>query len=124
LGWTEGKNLHVDVRYGYNNDEHLRKAATELIETAPDAIISTTSTAARALMNATAVIPIVAAITGDPIGLGFTKDLSHPTGNVTGFSTFNDTLAAKRPEMLHEIVPAMRTVALMRVPANPQQVLL
>jgi putative ABC transport system substrate-binding protein len=124
LGWTEGKNLQVDVRYAYNNDEHVRQAATELIEAAPDAIISTTSTATRALMNATAVIPIVAAISGDPIGLGFTKDLSHPTGNVTGFSTFNDTLAAKRLQMLHEIVPAMRTVALMWVPANPQQILL
>jgi putative tryptophan/tyrosine transport system substrate-binding protein len=124
LGWTEGKNLQVDVRFAYNNDDRLRQAATELIETAPDAILSTTSTATRALMTATATIPIVAAITGDPIGLGFTKDLSHPTANITGFSTFNDTLAAKRVEMLHEIVPAMRIAALMWVPVNPQQVLL
>ena len=124
MGWTEGKNLQIDVRFAYNNDDRLRQAATELIETAPDAILSTTSTATRALMTATATIPIVAAITGDPIGLGFTKDLSHPTANITGFSTFNDTLAAKRVEMLHEIVPAMRIAALMWVPVNPQQVLL
>jgi putative tryptophan/tyrosine transport system substrate-binding protein len=124
LGWTEGKNLRIDVRFAYNDDERLRQAATELIEDTPDAMLSTTSTATRALMNATAAIPIVAAITGDPIGLGFTKDLSHPTGNVTGFSTFNDTLAAKRLGMLREIVPAMRIAALMWVPANPQQLLL
>jgi putative ABC transport system substrate-binding protein len=109
---------------GFTIPPILLARAAELIETAPDANISTTSTATRALMNATAAIPIVAAITGDPIGLGFTEDLSHPTGNVTGFSTFNYTLAAKRLEMLREIVPAMRTVALMWVPANPQQVLL
>jgi len=95
LGWTEGKNLQVDVRYAYNDDEHLRQAATKLIESAPDAIISTTSTATRALMNATAAIPIVAAITGDPIGLGFTNDLSHPTGNVTGFSTIQQYLGCE-----------------------------
>jgi putative ABC transport system substrate-binding protein len=123
LGWTEGKNLQIDVRYAYNN-ERVHQAATELSEAAPDAIVSTTSTTTRALMNATATLPIVAATSGDPIGLGFTKNLSYPTGNVTGFTTFNDTLAAKRLGMLHEIVPAMRTAALMWVPANPQQVLL
>lgn len=93
---------------GFTIPPILLARAAELIETAPDANISTTSTATRALMNATAAIPIVAAITGDPIGLGFTEDLSHPTGNVTGFSTFNYTLAAKRLEMLREIVPAMQ----------------
>jgi putative ABC transport system substrate-binding protein len=124
LGWTEGKNLRVDVRFGNNNGERIRQAATELLEVAPDAIISTTSTTTRALMNATGNIPIVAAVSGDPIALEFTKSLSHPTGNVTGFTTFNDTLAAKRFEMLQEIVPTMRTAALMWVPVNPQQALL
>jgi putative ABC transport system substrate-binding protein len=64
------------------------------------------------------------AVSGDPVALGFTKDLAHPTGNITGFTTFNDTLAAKRLEMLHEFVPTMQTAALMWVPVNPQQVLL
>jgi putative ABC transport system substrate-binding protein len=122
-GWAEGKNLQIDIRYVYNN-ERVQQAATELSEAAPDAIISTTSTTTRALMNATATIPIVAVTSGDPISLGFTKNLSHPTGNVTGFTTFNETLTAKRFGMLHEIVPAMRIAALMWVPANPQQVLL
>ena len=124
MGWTEGKNLRIDVRFGNNNGERIRQAATELTEVAPDVIVSTTSTTTRALMNATGNIPIVAAISGDPIALGFTKSLSHPTGNITGFTTFNDTLAAKRFEMLHEIVPTMHIAALMWVPVNPQQVLL
>jgi putative tryptophan/tyrosine transport system substrate-binding protein len=124
LGWTEGKNLRIDVHFGNNNGERIRQAGTELIEAAPDAIVSTTSTTTRALMNATGNIPIVAAVSGDPIALGFTKSLSYPTGNITGFTTFNDTLAAKRFEMLHEIVPTMHIAALMWVAVNPQQALL
>jgi putative ABC transport system substrate-binding protein len=124
LGWTEGKNLRIDARFGNNDGERIRQAAIELTELAPDAIVATTSTTTRALMNATGNIPIVTAVSGDPIALGFTKSLSRPTGNVTGFTTFNDTLAAKRFEMLREIVPTMRIAALMWVPENPQQVLL
>jgi hypothetical protein len=85
LGWTEGKNLRIDVRFGNNNGERIRQAATELIEAAPDAIVSTTSTTTLALMNATGNILIVAAVSGDPIALGFTESLSYPTGNITGF---------------------------------------
>jgi putative ABC transport system substrate-binding protein len=124
LGWIEGKNLQIDVRFGHNDGERIRRAATELIEIAPDAIVSTTSTTTSALMKATRNVPIVAAVSGDPVALGFTKDFSRPTGNITGFTTFNDTLAAKRLEMLHEMVPSMHTAALMWVPVNPQQVLL
>lgn len=124
LDWTEGKNLRIDVRFGNNNGERIRQAATELTEVAPDAIVSTTSTTTRALMNATGNIPIVAAVSGDPITLEFTKNLSQPTGNITGFTTFNDTLAAKRFEILYKFVPTMRIAALMWIPVNPQQVLL
>jgi len=124
LGWTEGKNLQIDIRFAYNDSERIRQAAAELVELAPDAIVSTTSTTTRALMTATKDVPIVAAVSGDPVALGFTKDLSHPSGNVTGFTTFNDVLAAKRFEMLREIVPSMRMAALIWVPANPQHALL
>ena len=71
LGWTEGKNLQIDARFGDNDGEGIRKGATELIKLAPDAIISTTSTTTRALMNAGGNIPIVAAVSGDPICIGF-----------------------------------------------------
>lgn len=124
LGWTEGTNLQMAVRFGDNNTERIRQAAAELIRLAPDAIVSTTSTTTRALIEAGGNIPVVAAVSGDPIALGFTKELSRPTANVTGFTTFNDTLAAKRLEMLREVVPTMRGAALMWVAANPQQSLL
>jgi putative tryptophan/tyrosine transport system substrate-binding protein len=124
LGWIEGKTLRIDIRFGGNSGEQVRQAASALIALAPDAIVSTTSITTRALTEATGAIPIVAAVSGDPIALGFTKSLSSPTLNVTGFTTFNDILAAKRFEMLREIVPAMHNAALMWNPLNPQQVLL
>jgi putative tryptophan/tyrosine transport system substrate-binding protein len=124
LGWTEGANLDLVIRYGDNNGDRIRQAAAELIALSPDAIVSTTSTSTRALMEAGGSIPIVAAVSGDPIALGFTKNLAQPTANVTGFTTFNDTVAAKRFEMLHAIVPAMRDAALMWVPVNPVLILL
>jgi putative tryptophan/tyrosine transport system substrate-binding protein len=124
LGWREGTNLQITFRFGDNNGDRIRQSAAELVALAPDAIVSTTSTTTRALMEAGGNVPIVAAVSGDPIALGFTKNLSHPTANVTGFTTFNDTLAAKRFEMLHEIVPTMRAAALMWVAVNPQQALL
>ena len=119
-----GKNLSIDIRFGGNNIERIHQAVTELIALAPAAIVSTTSETTRALIDATANIPIVAAVSGDPVALGFTKSLSRPTINVTGFTTFNDVLAAKRFEMLREIAPTMHKVALMWNPLNPQQVLL
>lgn len=124
LGRVEGRNLQIEIRFGDNNGERIRQAAAELIKLAPDAVVSTTSTTTRALIEAGGNIPIVAAVSGDPIALGFTTNLSRPTANITGFTTFNATLAAKRFEMLHEIVPAMRTAALIWVPINPQQALL
>src|ERR1051325_5414143 len=124
LGGTEGKNIQLEVRFGNNNGEGIRQAATEIAGLAPDVIISSTSTTTTALMHATGTIPIVAAVSGDPVALGFSQDLSRPTGNITGFTTFNDELAAKRFQMLHEIVPGMRTVGLIWVPINPQQGLL
>lgn len=124
LGWIEGKTLEVATRFGDNNSERIRHAAAELIGLAPDVIVSTTSTTTRALMDVGGGIPIVAAVSGDPIALKFTKNLSQPTANVTGFTTFNDTLAAKRLELLHGIVPGMQAVALIWASLNPVLVLL
>jgi putative tryptophan/tyrosine transport system substrate-binding protein len=101
-GWTDGRKIAL----------------------APAAIVSTTSTTNRAVFNATRNIPIVAAVIGDPVALGFTKSMSRPTANITGFTTFNDALAGKRVEMLREMIPSIRKAALLWVPVNPQQVLL
>jgi putative tryptophan/tyrosine transport system substrate-binding protein len=123
-GWTDGRNLRMDIRFIGHDDESARVAAAELIALAPAAIVSTTSTTNRAAFNATRNIPIVAPVIGDPVALGFTKSMSRPTANITSFTTFNDALAGKRVEMLREMIPSVRKAALLWVPVNPQQVLL
>ena len=122
LGWTDAK-LRIATRVA-EDGQSVRTSAAELVTLAPDAILSTTSTTARALLDATSTIPIISAVLGDPIALGFTRSMSRPTGNITGFTTFNDTVASKRLEMLREMLGSMNKAALMWVPDNPQQVLL
>ena len=122
LGWTEPK-LRIATRVA-EDGERVRTFAAELVALTPDVILSTTSTTARALLDATSTIPIVSAVLGDPIALGFTGSMSRPTGNITGFTTFNDTVASKRLEMLREMMGSMNKAALLWVPVNPQQVLL
>jgi putative ABC transport system substrate-binding protein len=122
LGWTEA-NLRIAIRVA-EDGQQVRTYAAELVALAPAAILSTTSTTARALLDATSSIPMVSAVLGDPIALGFTRSLSRPTGNITGFTTFNDTVAAKRLQMLREMMGSLNKTALMWVPVNPQQVLL
>ena len=123
LGWTEGQRLQIATRVA-EDIGRVRTSAAELVALAPDAILSTTSTTARALLDATATIPIVSAVIGDPLALGFTRSMSRPTGNITGFTTFNDTVVSKRLQLLREMLGTMNKAALMWVPVNPQQVLL
>jgi putative ABC transport system substrate-binding protein len=113
LGWTEDRRLRITTRVA-EDGERIRKSAAELVALAPDVILSTTSTTARALLDATSTIPIVSGVLGDPIAFG----------NITGFTTFNDTVASKRLQMLQEMLGTMHKAALMWVPVNPQQVLL
>src|SRR5215813_7916622 len=122
LGWTDAK-LRIAIRVA-EDGERVRTSAAELVTLAPNAILSTTSTTARALLDATSTIPIVSAVLGDPIALGFTRSMSRPTDNITGFTTFNDTLASKRLQLLLEMMGPMNKAALLWVPVNPQQELL
>jgi putative ABC transport system substrate-binding protein len=122
LGWTKAK-LRIAIRI-VEDGQRMRTSAAELVTLAPDAILSTTSTTAGALLDATSTIPIVSAVLGDPIALGFTRSMSRPSGNITGFTTFKDTVASKRLEMIREMLGSMNKAALLWVPANPQQVLL
>lgn len=124
LGWVDGQNVRLDIRFVGSDAGPARLAAAELLRLAPAVIVSTTSTTNRALMDATHDTPIIAAVVGDPVALGFTKDISHPTANMTGFSSFNDTISGKRLEMLHDMVSTMRKAGVLYNPINPQQVLL
>jgi putative ABC transport system substrate-binding protein len=120
LGYVEGRNIAYEVRAAGREMERLPELARELVATKPDVIVSAAAIAARALVAATREIPIVMALIGDPIALGFTKSIARPTGNVTGFTTGHDTLAGKRLELLIEMVPEARKVAIMWVPENVQ----
>jgi putative ABC transport system substrate-binding protein len=120
LGYREGRNVAYDIRAAEGQTERLSQLARELVAGKPDVIVSATTPAARALTDASRDIPIVLALIGDPIALGLTRSIARPTGNVTGFTTNNETVAAKRLELLREMIPSARKVALMWVPENAQ----
>jgi putative ABC transport system substrate-binding protein len=101
LGWTEGSNLRIEVRWG-------RTFAKELVDLRPDVILSQTTVVTDALARETKIIPIVFVTVGDPVASGFTISFARPSGNITGFSAFEPTVAGKWVELLKEIAP--RTV--------------
>jgi putative ABC transport system substrate-binding protein len=120
LGYIEGRNLAYKFLATDGRVDRLAQLADELVALKPDVIVTATEPAARALITATSDIPIVLALIGDPIGLGLTDSIARPSRNVTGFTTGNETVAPKRLELLHEMIPTIGKVALLWVPANAQ----
>jgi putative tryptophan/tyrosine transport system substrate-binding protein len=120
LGYVEDRNITYVIRSAGTHVERLPELAREVVAGKPEVIVSAAAIAARALTDATQDIPIVLALVGDPVGLGFTSSMARPTANVTGFTTGHDTLAAKRLELLLELVPTARNVAFLWVPTNVQ----
>ena len=88
LGWTDGRNLRIDVRWGENDADLHRKYAAELAALAPDVLLATSSPTVAALQAATRTVPIVFAHAVDPVGAGFVDSLARPGGNATGFTLF------------------------------------
>src|SRR5215470_4913013 len=102
LGWFEGRNLKIELRY--NSDrERIRTAAEELIRTAPDVIVANTNAATSALQGLTKTIPIVFAGVGDPVAGGLVTTLNRPGGNVTGITNLFFSIGGKWLELLKEI---------------------
>jgi putative ABC transport system substrate-binding protein len=116
LGWSDGRNLHIDYRFAAGNSENFPKYAAELVALAPDVIL-VTGAALSATLQATRTVPIVFAFASDPVGAGFIESLSRPGGNATGFVLFEYDLSAKWLELLKEIAPDVRRVAVLRDPA-------
>lgn len=112
-GFAEGRNITFDFRSANGDPERIPQLARELVAMRPDVIVSSTEPAIRALAAATGDIPVVLAGVDDPIRLGITKSLARPSGNMTGFTTGFDTVAAKRLELLLEVVPGARKVAVL-----------
>ena len=103
LGWTEGRNVRMDIRAGAGSPATIRKYAEELVALAPDVIVGSGSTPVTFLLEATHTVPtIVFTIVVDPMGAGFVNKLSRPGGNATGFMTFDYSLSGKWVELLKE----------------------
>jgi putative ABC transport system substrate-binding protein len=116
LGWTDGRNVRIDYRFTGETAERIRSAATELVALAPDVIFVSTNPALSALMQATRTIPIVFTWVSDSVGSGFVASLARPGGNVTGFHNFEPELSGKWLEVLNQIAPRVRRVAVVHVP--------
>jgi putative ABC transport system substrate-binding protein len=116
LGWVDGRNVRIDVRWGEGNAERLDRHVIELVGLVPDAIL-VSGQAAEPLGKATRTVPIVFVIVPDPVAVGIVASLSRPGGNVTGFMTYEYSLSGKWPELLKEVAPIVKRVAVLRDPA-------
>jgi putative ABC transport system substrate-binding protein len=117
LGWTEGKNVRIEVRWGASNPDRIQEQAKVLVGLQPDVIVARGTPATRSLASETRSIPIVFVVVADPLGAGFAESLAHPGRNITGFSNLFSSLAAKWVELLKEIAPQIARVTLL---FNPQ----
>ena len=116
LGWTDGRNMRIEVRWGAVDADRYRKYAEELVALAPDVILAGSSAALAPLQRATRTVPIVFAGVADPVGAGYVDSLARPGGNVTGFALFEYGIAGKWLELLKQIAPAVTRAAVMRDP--------
>jgi putative ABC transport system substrate-binding protein len=117
LGWTVGQNVQIDYRWSAGSEDDTRKYAAELVALAPDVLFTSGSAALEPLRRATHTIPIVFVLVPDPVGAGFISSLARPGGNVTGFTNFDYSIAAKWLSLLKEIAPNTTRAAVLRDPA-------
>jgi putative ABC transport system substrate-binding protein len=117
-GWTEGRNVQMEYRWGAGDAEQYRKIAAELVALAPDVIVSLGTLAVSALQRATRTVPIVFVEITDPVGGGIVESLARPGGNVTGFADPEYVTAGKYLELLKQIAPRLTRAAVTRDPGN------
>jgi putative tryptophan/tyrosine transport system substrate-binding protein len=113
LGWSVGRNLRMDVRWAGDNVDQMRTFAKELVDLQPDVILAYATPATAALQRETRTIPIVFVGVSDPVGAGFVASLSHPGANLTGFIFTEAGMAGKWLELLLELAPGIKRVAIM-----------
>jgi putative ABC transport system substrate-binding protein len=116
LGWTPGRNVRIEVRWGEGDEAATRKRAAELVALAPDVLVAGGSAGAEVMLKATHTIPIVFVIVTDPVGSGFVESLSQPGANATRFMMFEYNLCGKWLELLKEIAPSVTHAAVLRDP--------
>jgi putative ABC transport system substrate-binding protein len=113
LGWTDGRNVRMDVRWGGGDTNRTRALAQELVGLQPDLILAGGTPAAAALQRETRTMPIIFAGVGDPVGSGLVAALNQPGVNITGFAVWEASLGGKWLELLSEIAPGLKRVAIM-----------
>jgi len=119
LGWIEGRNLRIDLRFSSGDPNRMRAYAAELVSLAPEVIVTTSAPATRAAQEQTQTIPIVFTAGNDPVTNGLLQNTARPEGNTTGFTSTVDSLIGKWLELLKEVAPHITRVALV---FNPQTV--
>jgi ABC-type uncharacterized transport system substrate-binding protein len=123
LGWIEGRTIAIEYRWAEGRTERATEIAAEFVRRKVDVIVTSATASVVAAMQATSVIPIVFAAAGDPVGTGLVASLARPGGNVTGLSIQQTDLAAKRLELLREVVPGLRRLAILANVGGPAVVL-
>jgi putative tryptophan/tyrosine transport system substrate-binding protein len=123
LGWIEGRTVAIEYRWAEGRTERFDEIAAEFVRRKVDVIVTSATAAIVAAKQATSVIPIVFAAAGDPVGTGLVASLARPGGNVTGLSVQQTDVAAKRLELLREVIPGLRRLAILANVGGPAVVL-
>jgi putative ABC transport system substrate-binding protein len=113
LGWTDGRNVRIDFRWGRFDSSRIRALAQELVGLQPNIILASSTPTTIAVQRETRTIPIVFAAVADPVASGLVQRLDRPSGNVTGFPTFEASVGGKWLELLWEIAPGLKRAAVM-----------
>jgi putative tryptophan/tyrosine transport system substrate-binding protein len=117
LGWTDGRNVHIDYRYSAGSVDRMQLFAKELLRSNPDVLVAISTPATAALQQETHTIPIVFAVVSDPVGAGFVANFANPGGNITGFVDIEASLSGKWLGLMREIAPHVSRVGFL---FNPQ----
>src|SRR5439155_24931466 len=119
LGWTVGRNVRIDYRWNAGTADDIRRYAAELVALAPDVILTTSGATVGAVQQASRSVPIVFVTTIDPVGGGWVASLARPGGNATGFMSWEFSMSGKLLELLKELAPGVKRVAVIRDPSVP-----
>ena len=123
LHWIEGRTVAIEIRWAEGRNERLAKTTAEFVRRKVDVIVTSATPPTIAAKDATSIIPIVFAAVGDPVGAGLVDSLARPGGNATGLSLQQTDAASKRLELLRDLVPGLRRLAIMGNSGNPSAAL-